>query len=63
MEFPDLVQVKEKALYQALDFLRDSFPTSPLQQHYQIKGFCIDKPYAMLQPGEQIQLIVIMGMI
>ena len=37
---------------QAVDFLRDNFPTSPLQQHYQIKGFCTDQPNAMLQPGD-----------
>ena len=38
--------------YQAVDFLSDNFPTSPLQQHYQIKGFCVDQPNAILQPGD-----------
>ena len=38
--------------YQAMDFLRDNFPTSPLQQQYQTKGFCMDQPNAMLQPGD-----------
>ena len=38
--------------YQVAVFLRGNFPTSPLQQHYQIKGSCIDQPNAMLQPGD-----------
>ena len=36
---------------QAAVFLRGNFPTSPLQQHYQIKGFRIDQPNAVLQLG------------
>ena len=38
--------------YQAVDFLMDNFPTSPLQEHYQIKGFFTDLPYATLQSGD-----------
>ena len=38
--------------YQAVHFLRDNLPTSPLQQHYHIKGFCPDWPNATLNPGD-----------
>ena len=38
--------------YQAVVFSRGNFPTSPLQQLYQIKGSCIDQPNAVLQPGD-----------
>ena len=38
--------------YQAAVFPRGNFPTSPLEQLYQIKGSSIDQPNAILQPGD-----------
>ena len=38
--------------YQEMVFPRGNFPTSPLQQLYQIKGSSIEQPNAILQPGD-----------